>query len=220
MGVVLGTGAFAQTPLSRPIIFPSKGQSAEQQATDETFCYGWAKNYTGFDPAQALAELHAQQERALRQTQQVQQAAQQQANAAVERRRVVLSGVLRRVQLSVPLRATPVGAPRSVLRQGCWPARRRCVNMRLPLPSNRSSNKRRSLPNKRSFRPHRNRSSASTIERFKLACKAKATQSAINPREMAADVDRKRPSSLQCSDSPGVGAIVLRVITVIGPLSR
>ena len=83
LGVALSTGAFSQTPLSRPIIFPSKGQGVEQQARDETFCYGWAKNYTGFDPAQALAELHAQQERALRQTQQVQQAAQQQANAAV-----------------------------------------------------------------------------------------------------------------------------------------
>ena len=32
------------------VVFPSKGQSAEQQRTDESDCFAWAKNYTGFDP--------------------------------------------------------------------------------------------------------------------------------------------------------------------------
>jgi flagellar biosynthesis GTPase FlhF len=82
LGVALGTGLFAQTPSSRPIIYPSKGQSAEQQAKDESACYSWASKYTGFDPAKALADLHAQQAQAQQQSQQVQQAAQQHANAS------------------------------------------------------------------------------------------------------------------------------------------
>jgi hypothetical protein len=32
------------------VVFPSKGQSAELQRTDESHCFTWAKNYTGFDP--------------------------------------------------------------------------------------------------------------------------------------------------------------------------
>jgi len=84
LGVALATGAFAQTPSSRPIIYPSKGQSAEQQAKDESACYSWASKYTGFDPAKALADLHAQQAQAQQQNQQVQQAAQQHANASAD----------------------------------------------------------------------------------------------------------------------------------------
>jgi hypothetical protein len=38
--------AFAQ----KPIVYPSKGQSAEQQAKDDGECYGWAKQTTGIDP--------------------------------------------------------------------------------------------------------------------------------------------------------------------------
>jgi hypothetical protein len=43
-------GAAAQ----KPIIYPAKGQSAQQQKKDEGECYVWAKNNTGIDPA-ALA---------------------------------------------------------------------------------------------------------------------------------------------------------------------
>jgi len=32
------------------MIFPSKGQSAEQLEKDKFFCYGWAKKESGFDP--------------------------------------------------------------------------------------------------------------------------------------------------------------------------
>ena len=39
--------AFAQ---SNMVIFPSKGQSAEQQDKDKYDCYSWAKKETGFDP--------------------------------------------------------------------------------------------------------------------------------------------------------------------------
>jgi hypothetical protein len=33
------------------IIYPAKGQTAEQQTTDEQQCYDWAKSQTGIDPA-------------------------------------------------------------------------------------------------------------------------------------------------------------------------
>lgn len=32
------------------VVFPAKGQSARQQQTDESTCFTWAKNNTGFDP--------------------------------------------------------------------------------------------------------------------------------------------------------------------------
>ena len=32
------------------VIYPAKGQSAEQQEKDKYECYGWAKNNSGFDP--------------------------------------------------------------------------------------------------------------------------------------------------------------------------
>ena len=35
-----------------PIIYPNKGQSAEQQEKDKYECYNWAKSQTGFDPMQ------------------------------------------------------------------------------------------------------------------------------------------------------------------------
>jgi hypothetical protein len=31
-------------------VFPAKDQSAQQQANDETYCFGWAKTQTGIDP--------------------------------------------------------------------------------------------------------------------------------------------------------------------------
>jgi len=54
-------GAAAAAPQQAPPIdsvykrlgvlaYPAKGQSAEQQRTDETECYAWAKGQTGFDP--------------------------------------------------------------------------------------------------------------------------------------------------------------------------
>jgi len=35
-----------------PMIYPAKGQSAKQQDKDKYACYGWARDQTGFDPAQ------------------------------------------------------------------------------------------------------------------------------------------------------------------------
>lgn len=36
---------------AQPIIYPAKGQSAQQQSKDEGECHVWAKNSTGIDPA-------------------------------------------------------------------------------------------------------------------------------------------------------------------------
>jgi hypothetical protein len=34
------------------IVYPAKGQSAQQVETDKFECYSWAKSQTGFDPSQ------------------------------------------------------------------------------------------------------------------------------------------------------------------------
>ncbi|BAN27929.1 putative uncharacterized protein (plasmid) [Caballeronia insecticola] len=38
---------------SKPIAYPAKGQSAQQQQNDDGACYSWAKSNTGIDPAMA-----------------------------------------------------------------------------------------------------------------------------------------------------------------------
>ena len=43
--------AWAQAPL----IYPSKGQTPDQQAADEGQCHAWAKQQTGIDPAMLAA---------------------------------------------------------------------------------------------------------------------------------------------------------------------
>ena len=47
-------GLFTVPPVfaQDPIIYPNKGQSAEQQEKDKFECYTWAKGQTGFDPMQ------------------------------------------------------------------------------------------------------------------------------------------------------------------------
>jgi hypothetical protein len=37
------------------LAYPSKGQSADKQKKDQTECYAWAKDQTGFDPMTAAA---------------------------------------------------------------------------------------------------------------------------------------------------------------------
>lgn len=44
----------------QPVIYPSKGQSAEQQNKDQGDCYVWAKQQTGVDPA-AVAQAASSQ---------------------------------------------------------------------------------------------------------------------------------------------------------------
>jgi|SRR5690349_8959398 YMGG-like Gly-zipper len=45
------TLAFAQ----RPVVYPAKGQSAQQKAKDDKECLAWAKQDTGIDPVAASA---------------------------------------------------------------------------------------------------------------------------------------------------------------------
>ena len=39
----------------KPIAYPSKGQDAQQQASDDTQCLAWSKQQTGIDPAAVAA---------------------------------------------------------------------------------------------------------------------------------------------------------------------
>jgi hypothetical protein len=45
--VFFAIAAWAQ----KPIVYPAKGQSAQQQTKDDGECYVWAKQTTGIDPA-------------------------------------------------------------------------------------------------------------------------------------------------------------------------
>ncbi|PVX76281.1 glycine zipper family protein [Paraburkholderia unamae] len=46
---------FATVVQATPIAYPAKGQSAQQQHSDESACYSWAKNNTGIDPAKVAS---------------------------------------------------------------------------------------------------------------------------------------------------------------------
>ncbi len=46
------TGSHVATAQSAPIIYPSQGQSIDQQADDEASCRSWSQQQTGFNPAQ------------------------------------------------------------------------------------------------------------------------------------------------------------------------
>jgi hypothetical protein len=47
---------------AKPIVYPSKGQSPQQQQKDEGECYVWARNSTGIDPAAVAAAPAPQQQ--------------------------------------------------------------------------------------------------------------------------------------------------------------
>lgn len=47
---VVSTAALAQTMPPKPVAYPAKGQSPQQQASDDGACYSWAKQSTGIDP--------------------------------------------------------------------------------------------------------------------------------------------------------------------------
>lgn len=47
VALVFAVGVAAQ----KPIPYPAKGQSAQQQKKDDGACYEWSKNKTGIDPA-------------------------------------------------------------------------------------------------------------------------------------------------------------------------
>ena len=47
---------FASAAQATPIAYPSKGQSAQQQQSDQSACYSWAKQNTGIDPQQVASQ--------------------------------------------------------------------------------------------------------------------------------------------------------------------
>ena len=53
--VVLATLA-SGAAVAQQVIYPAKGQSAAQQQKDEAECYKWAREQTGYDPAQHEGE--------------------------------------------------------------------------------------------------------------------------------------------------------------------
>ena len=50
LGVAALCMAFSATA-QKPVVYPAKGQSTQQQGRDDGECYGWAKQSTGIDPA-------------------------------------------------------------------------------------------------------------------------------------------------------------------------
>jgi hypothetical protein len=80
-GITLGAWAYGQTAVpstSAPFIYPSRGQTPQQEQNDKNACYGWASEQTGFDPAQELEQQQAAAAQARQQSQQAQQMAAQQ----------------------------------------------------------------------------------------------------------------------------------------------
>ena len=53
VGVMLAAGLFGTgiALAQQPVVYPAKGQSAEQQKKDQGECYTWAVGQTGYDPA-------------------------------------------------------------------------------------------------------------------------------------------------------------------------
>lgn len=54
VAVVLGLGC-AGVVVAAPVIYPAKGQSAQQQQRDQGECHSWAVQNTGVDPAQVAS---------------------------------------------------------------------------------------------------------------------------------------------------------------------
>jgi hypothetical protein len=50
VAAALAAGAVPAVAQQKPVIYPAKGQSTEQQQKDDGECYVWAKNATGIDP--------------------------------------------------------------------------------------------------------------------------------------------------------------------------
>ena len=60
---VIGAAAFAlavTVSAQQPIVYPAKGQSAQQQKKDQQECRAWATDTTGIDP-NAVANAHPPQ---------------------------------------------------------------------------------------------------------------------------------------------------------------
>jgi YMGG-like Gly-zipper len=64
MQLFLGIAALAlacTAEAQQPIVYPAKGQSAQQQSQDDAHCAAWAKQSTGIDPAVVASSPPPQQ---------------------------------------------------------------------------------------------------------------------------------------------------------------
>lgn len=50
MAVILGMALWSPAAAQQVIVYPSQGQTTEQQASDQSECRSWAVQQTGFDP--------------------------------------------------------------------------------------------------------------------------------------------------------------------------
>ena len=81
MTIVAGTAAAQTQPAAAPpktlaatinvYVFPTEGQTAEQQSTDEAACYNWATQNTGSDPFALQKQAQQQHQEAQQQQQQI-----------------------------------------------------------------------------------------------------------------------------------------------------
>jgi hypothetical protein len=53
MWVLAVTAAMISQAVAQQYVYPAKGQTPQQQKTDEAACHAWAVQQTGFDPAKA-----------------------------------------------------------------------------------------------------------------------------------------------------------------------
>lgn len=58
--LVFSTAAVGQQPAPKQMVYPAKGQTPEQQKTDEAQCYTWAVQQSGYDPANPPVASKAQ----------------------------------------------------------------------------------------------------------------------------------------------------------------
>src|SRR5215831_6002329 len=64
MQLFIGMAALAwacAAEAQKPVIYPAKGQSAQQQSQDDAQCYAWARQSTGIDPAVVASSPPPQQ---------------------------------------------------------------------------------------------------------------------------------------------------------------
>lgn len=55
IGIASGLLLVIVPAFAQQYVYPAKGQSAQQQKKDESACYSWSVQQTGFDPAKAQA---------------------------------------------------------------------------------------------------------------------------------------------------------------------
>ncbi len=55
IGIASGLLLVVVPVFAQQYVYPAKGQSPDQQKKDESACYSWAVQQTGFDPAKAQA---------------------------------------------------------------------------------------------------------------------------------------------------------------------